>query len=207
MPLTDGKKFLTTLSTLPMACKNFLTVILTLLTIFQTILTDTQWMTNGLGHLTEKRYCVFRWKVTCLFGNLQTNMHSYDYSLSGHKGLLHITALSPWRNNVPHFTVFKQITRQSDVCSWFQEAISNSIINWNLASAFIRAKKKIWTLYINLNIKFDFQKTSIINKHSTTIPSHIIPICFAVNNISIHLNLFKCKHSGDMTYFAFHNTS
>lgn len=120
----------------------------------------------------------------------------------------HITTLlSPCRNNVPYFTVCEQITRQSNVCSGFQEAISNSIINWNLASAFIRAKYNILTLYIHLNVKFYFQETSIINENSATVPSHNIPICFAMNNISIHLNPFKCEHFGDTTYFAFHNTS
>ena len=56
---------------------------------------------------------------------------------------------------------------------------------WYLASACICAKQNIWTLYIHLDIKLDFDKSSTIHKNSVAVPSHNVQIGFAVDDISI----------------------
>ena len=116
----------------------------------------------------------------------------------------HIFALlSPGRNNVAHITVSELVRRNADVCSWFKTTISNTIIMWTLASACICAKQNIWTLYIHLEIKLDFNKSSIIHKNSVAVPSHNVQISFAVNDISVYLNSFKGEHTGYTACFAF----
>lgn len=74
---------------------------------------------------------------------------------------------------------------------------------WYFINVCICVKQDIWILYIYFNIKFDFDKFSIIYKNSVVVFLYNVQIGFVVDDIFIQLNFFKGKYIGYLFYFVF----